>query len=81
VRSDEHFADALYRRFPPELKVATDAWLETNPLNNLAAPATPYQMPAYRLPQQDEARQFDQIAARESTKADGRTSDRTGMYY
>jgi hypothetical protein len=39
---------ALYeRRFSPEYKVAFDAWLKTDPLNNPSAPPGPSHMPEY----------------------------------
>ncbi|HEY3506504.1 MAG TPA: hypothetical protein VGN37_27420 [Actinocatenispora sp.] len=39
----------LFDRFRPEFKPAVDAWLDTHPLVNPAAPATPFDMPQYRL--------------------------------
>lgn len=37
-----------YERMRPEFRVALDAWLETDPLNDPDAPATPFQMAEYR---------------------------------
>ena len=59
---DQELADFLYQRFPPELKEATDAWLATDPLNDSNAPPSPFDMPEYRLPEQDVAEQNDQLA-------------------
>lgn len=59
---DEALADFLYQRFPPELKTATDAWLATDPLNNRAAPPSPFDMPEYELPEMEEAEQLDELA-------------------
>jgi len=48
---DRAFAEFLYRRFPPDLRVATDAWRATDPLKNPKAPKSPFAMPQYRLPE------------------------------
>ena len=49
LREDKNAAAAnLYsRRFSPEYKVAFDAWLKTDPFNNVDAPAGPIRMPEY----------------------------------
>lgn len=52
---NQALADFLYQRFPPNLKLATDAWLATRPLQNLDAPSSPFAMPEYVLPDQVEA--------------------------
>ncbi|GAA1637002.1 hypothetical protein ACFQY4_19080 [Catellatospora bangladeshensis] len=39
----------LFQRMRPEFRPAVDAWLATRPLVNAAAPATPFDMPQYRL--------------------------------
>jgi hypothetical protein len=43
------FADFLYARFPAELAVAMDAWLALKPMENLDAPLSPFDIPAYLL--------------------------------
>jgi hypothetical protein len=43
------FAAFLRDRFPPRLRVATDAWLDTHPLESTSAPAHPLAMPEYRI--------------------------------
>lgn len=53
--SDEELADFYYQRFPDDLKVAVDAWLLTEPLTNPDAPKSPFDMTAYRLPEQEAA--------------------------
>lgn len=60
--SDQDLADFLYQRFPPELKTATDAWLATDPLNNPAAPPSPFDMPEYQLPETEAAEELDEVA-------------------
>jgi hypothetical protein len=37
-----------FERMRPEFKVALDAWLEADPLNDASAPPTPFQMAEYR---------------------------------
>jgi hypothetical protein len=78
AHDDAKVADFLYERFPPELKTATDAWLATQPLTNPDAPHSPFAMPEYRVPEQAEARQFQQIAAAkfEEASADNELGDR-----
>ncbi|HSG14873.1 MAG TPA: hypothetical protein VLE70_00955 [Anaerolineae bacterium] len=66
---DQELANFLYQRFPPELKEATDAWLATDPLNDPNAPPSPFDMPEYRLPEQDAAEQNDQLAKSKFTDA------------
>jgi len=59
---DEALAEFLYQRFPPELKTATDAWLATDPLNNPAAPPSPFDMLEYELPELEEAERLSELA-------------------
>jgi hypothetical protein len=63
-QDNQVLADFLYQRFPPELKAATDAWLAEDPLNNPDAPSSPFDMPEYRLSEQDAAEQSDQLSVR-----------------
>lgn len=62
-------ADFLYRRFPPALKTASDAWLATQPLQNPEAPASPFVMPEYQLVEQAEAARWQAEAAAQWEKA------------
>jgi hypothetical protein len=55
---DQALADFLYQRFPPELKTAVDAWLATEPLQDPQAPASPFAMPQYMLPESEESQRF-----------------------
>jgi hypothetical protein len=50
------------RRFRPEFKVAFDAWIATDPVNNPNAPPGPTYMPGYRLADQDKAAELDREA-------------------
>jgi hypothetical protein len=61
-QNNQALADFLVQRFPPELKAATNAWLATDPLNNPNAKASPFDMPEYRLPEQDAAEQSDRLS-------------------
>ncbi len=49
VAHHEAFATFLYDRFPPRLKVATAAWLDTHPLESRSAPPHPFAMQEYRV--------------------------------
>ncbi len=44
---DQKLAHLFQRRFRPEFRVAYEAWLKTDPLNNPNAPAGPQLMPEY----------------------------------
>ena len=68
-QDNQVLADFLYQRFPPELKTATDAWLAEDPFNNPDAPASPFKMPEYSLPEQVAAEEMDQVAIEKFTKA------------
>jgi hypothetical protein len=50
------------RRFRPEFKVAFDAWMATDPLNNPDGPPGPTYMPQYRLADQEKAEELDREA-------------------
>ena len=50
VKGEEELANVLERRFTPEYKVAFDAWLKLDPLNNPDAPAGPGLMDEYEDP-------------------------------
>lgn len=52
---NEDLADFLFNRFRPEMKLATEAWIETQPLINPDAPATPFVMAEYQSTAQIES--------------------------
>lgn len=62
VRGDQGLADFYQARFPPGLKVAFNAWMESDPLNSPSAPPTPFATTVYRRPGADEARALDRRA-------------------
>jgi hypothetical protein len=51
-------ADFYQKRFRPEMKVAVEAWLATNPLENPKAPLHPFVMPEYSQAAEAEAQQL-----------------------
>lgn len=52
---DTVHARFLMNRFPPHMRKAFDAWMATDPYRNGAAPASPFQMAEYVLPELQEA--------------------------
>ncbi|MEV0843167.1 hypothetical protein AB0I55_26950 [Actinocatenispora sera] len=61
----------LFERFRPEFKPAVRAWLDTHPLVNPDAPATPFDLPQYRLAADQRSQQLveraEKLAARART--------------
>jgi hypothetical protein len=51
----EKIAEYYERRFLPEFKVAFDAWIKRDPLNNIQVPAGPIYMPEYHSSIMEEA--------------------------
>ena len=64
---NDQLTEFLSRRFRPEMKVAMEAWLATKPLQNPAAPLTPFTMTEYSLAAAKEAQQ---LHAEENKKFD-----------
>jgi hypothetical protein len=71
-------AEFLLARFPEPLRAATVAWQATQPLENPAAPPTPFDMPSYALAERVEAERWEALAIAESQAAStaGAISDR-----
>ncbi len=59
ARGDNKAADFYQARLPAEFKPAFNAWLAEDPLTNPSAAPTPFAMPAYRRPGQDQASATD----------------------
>jgi hypothetical protein len=78
-KRDDRLADFLYVRFPEPLKSAAGAWRATNPFANAAAPASPFEMTEYTLPERIEADRWEEIA-REASAAAERASEITNRY-
>lgn len=69
----------LFQRFRNEFRPAVDAWLDTRPLVNADAPATPFAMPDYRLASADRAKQLEQEA--DDLAATARTANQRSDNY
>ena len=54
----KELSNFYYASFRPDMKVAVDAWLATNPLNDPHAPQTPFEMHEYNESFDLEAHQF-----------------------
>ena len=61
---DQKLADFYEDRFSPELAVAFEAWLATDPINNPDAPQTPFSMPEFSPKYAAEADRLEQEAAK-----------------
>ena len=59
IRKDQNLSNFYYERFSPEMKIAVDAWLKTDPLDNPNAPSTPFVMSEYNKTYALEALQFE----------------------
>ena len=65
----EDLADFFFERFRDEFKPAVEAWLATNPIENLDAPATPFVMPEYSLAATAESERLVQLAEEQAEEA------------
>jgi hypothetical protein len=72
-------ADFIFARFPEPLKSAATSWQATDPLNNPAAPATPFDMPGYVLRERAEADRWEQVAIDEAAASE-RASEYSDRY-
>jgi hypothetical protein len=76
---DQRLADFYQQRFTPELTVAFDAWLATDPINNPDAPKSPFAMPEYTPRRADEAARLEQEAS--ETFVDGNAANEISDQY
>lgn len=60
---DHRLAGFLSDRLFPDTRAAVDAWWAADPMNNPAAPRTPFLMSQYRQPDLEEARELDRRVA------------------
>jgi len=76
-QQDPQLAQFFFNRFPPELKRATTAWLDTNPLDDPGAPPSPFAMPEYKLQKEDDlpALKQKETDAFDAAKAANHASD------
>jgi hypothetical protein len=58
-----HEAKFLIRRFRPEMRAATDAWLATKPFTNSNAPSSPFVMPQYSSAARAESNRQNALAS------------------
>jgi hypothetical protein len=74
---DKNLEAVTERRFTPELKVAFDAWIKTDPFTNPKAPAGPQVMPQYQAPGALQSAVYDHQADEEYAKGQdaGHTAD------
>ncbi len=56
---NEVVADFYFQRFRDEFRVAYEAWIALDPLNNPEAPPSPFPMPEYQLSQDVEAERLE----------------------
>jgi len=61
-------ATVAAERFSPGLRTAFDAWLQADPMTNAAAPATPFELPAYERPLLRQATELRRAADRLNAK-------------
>jgi hypothetical protein len=61
-QDNQKLAHFLFERFPPELKMATEAWLILEPETNPDAPPSPFAMPEYTLEQIEESEKLSIVA-------------------
>ena len=59
---DEQLTEFLSARFPEPLATTFPAWIETRPLKNPDAPATPFEMAGYDIPELTAAKEADDRA-------------------
>jgi hypothetical protein len=69
-KGDSRTADFLFARFPEPLGTAAGAWLGTSPFANPEAPASPFDMPEYVMPETLAAERWGETAQSESAAAD-----------
>jgi hypothetical protein len=67
VAGDQSALAVAERRFRPQFRVAFDAWLDTHPFTNPAAPPGPTYMPQYKQPELATASALDAKATEEYT--------------
>ncbi len=63
MQGEEQIAKFYERRFLPEFKIAFDAWIKMDPINNTQAPAGPRYMPEYHSSKMEEASNLTKEAA------------------
>jgi hypothetical protein len=62
IEGRTEYVQRTLKRFRPETKIAIDAWLATNPLQNSTAPPGPFRMKEYQPRLAEEAQELNQKA-------------------
>lgn len=62
TRGDARLAAFFETHFRPELKVAFDDWIKTDPFKTPTAAGTPFSLPSYHLASADSAQRYEQAA-------------------
>jgi hypothetical protein len=60
IKNDQNLSNFYYQRFTPEMRIAVDAWLQTDPLKNPNAPPSPFAMSEYNRTHTLLAQQFEE---------------------
>lgn len=69
AQDETELADFYRERFRDEFKPAVEAWIATRPLQNPAAPQSPFAMPEYTLAADDEAKRLETEAGQYADEA------------
>jgi hypothetical protein len=69
VAGNTELADFYRQRVRKEFQPAFEAWIATNPRTNPSAPASPFDLPQYRVAQADEAKRLNAVANVQSAAA------------
>ncbi|WKT57196.1 hypothetical protein QVH35_07065 [Candidatus Nitrosotenuis chungbukensis] len=69
IVDEQSLSNFYYERFSPEMRAAVDMWLQTDPLKNPDAPASPFTMKEYSKTHVLLAQQFEEKAVLELEKA------------
>lgn len=77
--TDNTVSGFLYKRFRPEFLPAVDAWLETDPINDPAAPSSPFDMQEYEVAEKVQADELAELADERAAAA--RAANQNGDNY
>jgi len=69
AQKDVRLTDFYFKRFRKEFRPAVVAWIATKPLQNAAAPLTPFAMPQYKLAARTESERLEAKAERSTARA------------
>jgi len=77
TEDNQRMMDIIMQRFRPEMKPAVEAWLATDPFNNIDAPPSPFVMEEYKSAAQVESDRLLTVSERkfQEAKQANQTSD------